>query len=61
MRTSARGLIAVDKMGGKVLFLDPVSNETTLILDDFEQGNVRSAKISDIRNERQACAAPARI
>src|SRR4051812_8725139 len=38
MRTpDARGLIAVDKMGGKVLFLDPVSNETTLVLDDFER------------------------
>jgi DNA-binding beta-propeller fold protein YncE len=33
----ARGLIAVDKMGGKVLFLDPVSYETTLVLDDFER------------------------
>ena len=38
MSTSdARGLIAVDKMGGKVLFLDPVSYQTTLILDDFER------------------------
>jgi len=37
MSTSARGLIAVDKMGGKVLFLDPVSNATTLVLDDFER------------------------
>jgi YVTN family beta-propeller protein len=35
MSTSARGLIAVDKMGGKVLFLDPVSHETTLVLGDF--------------------------
>jgi DNA-binding beta-propeller fold protein YncE len=33
----ARGLIAVDKMGGKVLFLDPVSYATTKILDDFER------------------------
>jgi YVTN family beta-propeller protein len=32
----ARGLIAVDKMGGKVLFLDPVSYTTTHVLDDFE-------------------------
>src|SRR4051812_35461414 len=31
----ARGLIAVDKIGGKVLFLDPVSHATTLVLDDF--------------------------
>ena len=38
MSTSdARGLIAVDKMGGKVLFLDPVSDATTLVLDDFER------------------------
>jgi DNA-binding beta-propeller fold protein YncE len=37
MSTSARGLIAVDKMGGKVLFLDPVSHATTLVLDDFER------------------------
>jgi DNA-binding beta-propeller fold protein YncE len=33
----ARGLIAVDKMGGKVLFLDPDSYATTLVLDDFER------------------------
>jgi WD40 repeat protein len=32
-----RGLIAVDKMGGKVLFLDPESYVTTHILDDFER------------------------
>jgi WD40 repeat protein len=30
-------LIAVDKMGGKVLFLDPDSYATTHILDDFER------------------------
>jgi len=36
-RTDVRGLIAVDKMGGKVLFLDPRSYETTLVLDDFER------------------------
>src|SRR5262249_10169030 len=34
---TARGLIAVDKMGGKVLFLDPVTHATTLVLDDFER------------------------
>ena len=33
--TGARGLIAVDKMGGKVLFLDPDSYATTHVLDDF--------------------------
>jgi DNA-binding beta-propeller fold protein YncE len=33
----ARGLIAVDKMGGKVLFLDPVSYATIQVLDDFER------------------------
>ena len=38
MNTSeARGLIAVDKMGGKVIFLDPISYATTLVLDDFER------------------------
>jgi len=31
----ARGLIAVDKMGTKVLFLDPMSYETELVLDGF--------------------------
>jgi YVTN family beta-propeller protein len=31
----ARGLIAVDKMGTKVLFLDPVSYETRIVLDGF--------------------------
>jgi WD40 repeat protein len=33
----ARGLIAVDKMGGKVLFLDPISYATVEVLDDFER------------------------
>jgi DNA-binding beta-propeller fold protein YncE len=38
MSTSdTRGLIAVDKMGGKVLFLDPVGYQTTHVLDDFER------------------------
>ena len=38
MRTpDPRGLIAVDKMGGTVLLLDPISDETTLVLDDFER------------------------
>jgi DNA-binding beta-propeller fold protein YncE len=32
-----RGLIAVDKMGGKVLFLAPDTYATTHILDDFER------------------------
>jgi YVTN family beta-propeller protein len=30
-----RGMIAVDKMGTKVLFLDPASYETQIVLDDF--------------------------
>lgn len=34
---NARGLIAVDKKGGKVLFLNPTSYETEIILDDFEK------------------------
>jgi YVTN family beta-propeller protein len=33
----ARGMIAVDKMGTKVLFLDPVSYETEIVLDDFSR------------------------
>jgi len=36
-KTADRGLIAVDKIGGKVLFLDPHSYGTTLVLDDFER------------------------
>jgi YVTN family beta-propeller protein len=32
---NARGMIAVDKMGTKVLFLDPVSYETEIVLEDF--------------------------
>jgi len=32
---SARGMIAVDKMGGKVLFLDPVTYRTELVIDGF--------------------------
>ena len=31
----ARGLIAVDKMGGKVLFLDPSTYETQVVIDGF--------------------------
>lgn len=34
---SARGLIAVDKMGGKVLFLNPLTYETEVVLDGFEK------------------------
>jgi YVTN family beta-propeller protein len=33
--SGVRGLIAVDKMGGKVIFIDPVTYETTTVLDDF--------------------------
>jgi DNA-binding beta-propeller fold protein YncE len=35
MPNAARGLIAVDKMGGKVLFLDPATYETEVVLDGF--------------------------
>src|ERR1041385_1264142 len=35
MAESARGLIAVDKMGGKVLFLDPTTYETEVVIDGF--------------------------
>jgi YVTN family beta-propeller protein len=31
----ARGLIAVDKMGGKVLFLNPATFETEIVIDGF--------------------------
>jgi YVTN family beta-propeller protein len=34
---NARGLIAVDKMGGKVLFLHPVTYETEVVLDGFDK------------------------
>lgn len=34
---SARGLIAVDKKGGKVLFLNPATYATEVVLDDFEK------------------------
>src|SRR4029453_634117 len=33
----ARGLIAVDKMGAKVLFLDPMSYETEVVLEGFQR------------------------
>ena len=33
----ARGLIAVDKKGGKVLFLNPVTYKTEVVLDGFEK------------------------
>jgi DNA-binding beta-propeller fold protein YncE len=32
-----RGLIAVDKMGTKVLFLDPATYETQIVLEDFSR------------------------
>src|SRR6266571_4537798 len=32
---SSRGVIAVDKMGTKVLFLNPVTYETEVVLEDF--------------------------
>ena len=32
---STRGMIAVDKMGGKVLFLNPATYETEIVLDGF--------------------------
>src|SRR5262245_8685131 len=32
---SARGMIAVDKMGGKVLFLNPASFETEVVIEGF--------------------------
>jgi len=31
----SRGMIAVDKMGTKVLFLNPVTYETEVVLEDF--------------------------
>ena len=34
-RGGARGMIAVDKMGGKVLFLNPATYETEIVLDGF--------------------------
>src|SRR2546423_7684493 len=34
---SARGLIAVDKMGAKVLFLDPINYATQTVLDGFQR------------------------
>jgi YVTN family beta-propeller protein len=34
---SARGLIAVDKMGAKVLFVDPISYVTETVLDGFQR------------------------
>src|SRR3954466_3006954 len=34
---STRGLIAVDKMGAKVLLLNPATYETETVLDDFQR------------------------
>src|SRR4249919_4145153 len=34
---NARGMIAVDKMGGKVLFLNPATYETEIVLDGFDK------------------------
>jgi hypothetical protein len=35
--TGARGLIAVDKKGGTVLFLNPRTFETEIVLDGFKK------------------------
>ena len=32
---NAHGMIAVDKMGGKVLFLNPATYETEVVIDGF--------------------------
>jgi DNA-binding beta-propeller fold protein YncE len=32
---NSRGMIAVDKMGGKVLFLNPITYETEVVIDGF--------------------------
>ena len=37
MSTAEHGLIAVDKMGAKVFFLDPVTFETRKVLDGFQR------------------------
>jgi hypothetical protein len=34
---NTRGMIAVDKMGTKVLFLNPATYETEVVLDDFSR------------------------
>jgi len=34
-QTHSRGMIAVDKMGGKVLFLNPVTYQTEVVIDGF--------------------------
>src|ERR1041385_6108215 len=34
---NARGLIAVDKMGAKILFLNPATYETETVLDGFQR------------------------
>ena len=35
MANAERGMIAVDKMGSKVLFLNPVTYETEVLIDGF--------------------------
>ena len=34
---AAHGMIAVDKMGAKILFLDPATYETEMVLDGFQR------------------------
>jgi hypothetical protein len=36
-RKSSGGMIAVDKMGTKVFFLNPVTYETEVVLEDFSR------------------------
>ena len=37
MSTASHGMIAVDKMGAKILFLDPHTFETQKVLDGFQR------------------------
>src|ERR1041384_1820773 len=45
---SMNGLIAVDKMGGKVLFLNPASYETETVLEGFQRTVHELLVLSDI-------------
>ena len=51
---SSRGMIAVDKMGGKVLFLNPATYETEIEIDlTFQQGKRQFQQQFSIRRVRK--------
>ena len=52
----ARGVIAVDKMGTKVLFLDPSTYETQVVIDGFPRTVEQAIALDVLMEERGVLA-----